>query len=293
MEDEGRRVRGYDMGKRYSRLGDALLGNGVVFRSDSSSPRVINEVSMEIVGKRREEQDAPGSGANDGSVGTKTSLGECLPDEAGVGTLGKDHVGLEDGIPGVLERRAARLQLESVDDELDGERVAVLGDELGGGRVDVEVGRGRVGRGGEETRVEAVLGDEEDGHLVEHLSPDLSNGAAQHDGVSEHSYEGATEDALNTPVSRLVEGLVRIEVDRQRGRVGVVADTTDAGTGPLSHVVVSDVLRVHADHAEDEDESAVDSVERWTRTYVAKKSPHPSPIPPASPHPRHPAAMVE
>jgi hypothetical protein len=86
----------------------------------------------------------------------------------------------EDGVASVLERRTTRLDLHRVDNKLDHERVAVLGNLGLGVLVVVELGRGRVGGGGrEEARCLAVLGDEELGKFKEHLSPDLSDGTAK------------------------------------------------------------------------------------------------------------------
>jgi hypothetical protein len=80
-------------------------------------------------------------------------------------------------------RRPAGLELHAVHDELDGKRVAVLGDERLGERPGrVELGRrsvvvvwlGRVGRR-EEGRREAVLGNEVLGHDEQELGPDLAD----------------------------------------------------------------------------------------------------------------------
>ena len=111
---------------------------------------------------------------------------------------------MDDGVTGLEERRPARLQLHTADDELDNEGVSVLGDERFGAAVDliftgpVEVpgGNGTIllDQGREERIREPVLLYKFIGDDPEDLSPDFTNG-------------------VHTPVTRLVEGLVRRGVD--------------------------------------------------------------------------------
>jgi hypothetical protein len=152
---------------------------------------------LEIVGS---DSSTPWSPALDVSIGTETTLRESFPERAEVLTTGEDLVSLDDGVTSLEERRPARLQLHAVDNELNAESVSMLGDERLGGTVDLELaGSVEVARGDgaifldqrrEEGIRELVLLDEFLGDNPEDLSPDLTNG-------------------VHTPVTRLVQGLVR------------------------------------------------------------------------------------
>jgi hypothetical protein len=167
----------------------------------------------------------PGSGTDDAGVGSETALGEGLPDGAGVLTAGESLVGSEDGVARVLEGRAARLKLHTVDDELRGKKrdqrrkrrnargriatnlnsegVAVLRDLLAGlGEVVlgvVAVGVGAVDGRREEGGVEAVVVDEVLSEGEKELRPDLTDG-------------------MDAPITGLVEELDIRAKERRRGR---------------------------------------------------------------------------
>jgi hypothetical protein len=150
------------------------------------------------------DSSTPWGPAFNASVGTETALRESFPKRTVVLTAGEDLVGLDDGVTSLEERRPARLQLHAIEDELSNEGVSVLGNERLGGTVDlvfagaVEVtgrdGAILFGQRREEGIRELVLLDEFLGDNPEDLSPDLTNG-------------------VHTPVTRLVEGLVRRGVD--------------------------------------------------------------------------------
>ena len=111
---------------------------------------------------------------------------------------------MDDSVTSLEERRSARLQLHTVDDKLSNERVSVLGNERLGGTagivlarsVEVASGDGAIffSQRGEEGVGESVFVDEFLGDDPEHLGPDLADG-------------------VHTPVTWLVEGLVRRRVD--------------------------------------------------------------------------------
>lgn len=89
----------------------------------------------------------------------------------------------------------------------------------------VVVGLGGVG-GREEGIGESVFLDQVLRHDKEELSPYFS-------------------DSMDTPVARLVEGLVGRRVDGRVGRVGEVSDSSDVVGGPSAHRV--DVRSVPTD----------------------------------------------
>lgn len=62
-------------------------------------------------------------------IRTQSTRAESTPELAEVLATGQDLISLDDSIPGVEERRSARLQLHSVQDQLDDQRVAVLGNQ--------------------------------------------------------------------------------------------------------------------------------------------------------------------
>lgn len=114
------------------------------------------------------DSSSPWSLTNDSGVRSQPDRGKRLPDRTGVLSSGPDEVGLDNGISSIKERRSARLELEAIDNELDGKGVAVFGDQrnrsagsidrlLEGGGV-IIVGLRSVGRR-EESVGESVLGD--------------------------------------------------------------------------------------------------------------------------------------
>jgi len=138
------------------------------------------------------------------SVRAEATLRESFPELAVVLAAGENLVRLDEGITSLEERRPAGLQLHSVDDKLSNESVSVLGNEGFEGTISivlarsVEVASGDgpilLCQGGEEGVRETVLLDESLGDDPKHLSPDLADG-------------------VHTPVTWLVEGLVRRGVD--------------------------------------------------------------------------------
>jgi len=111
---------------------------------------------------------------------------------------------------------------------------------------------------------------------------------------------------VNTEVSALVESLVGAGVDGLVDRVRIVPDSSLSVGGPSSHGVVG-VLggRLPDLSGEEVCESEIERSRGEKRTERKEKGqlefenvmsssresnvpPHPSPIPPASPHPRHP-----
>ena len=134
----------------------------------------------------------------------ETTLGKCLPQQAVVFSVGEDLVRLDDRVPRLKEARSARLELHTVNHELDDERVAVTGDKaLGlavGGELlrPVEVVRGHAAvlerHGWEECVGPSVLANQLVRDDKEDLRPDLADG-------------------VNAPVATLVKGAIRRRVD--------------------------------------------------------------------------------
>jgi len=85
----------------------ALERNLKVIRPDTSTPR---RASLQT------------------GIGSQPTTGEAFPDLALVRTTRQNLIRLNDRISGSEERRSARLELHAVEDELDEEGVAVLGD---------------------------------------------------------------------------------------------------------------------------------------------------------------------
>ena len=174
----------------------------MIYRNERQTIRLLASLGeLVIVGS---DSSTPWRPAFNASVGTETALRESFPKRTVVLTAGEDLVGLDDSVTSLEERRPARLQLHAVENELSNEGVSVLGNERLGGTVDlvfagaVEVtsGDGAIffGQRREEGIRELVLLDEFLGDNPKDLSPDLTNG-------------------VHTPVTRLVEGLVRRGVD--------------------------------------------------------------------------------
>jgi len=106
----------------------------------------------------------PRSLSNDPSIRSKPDTSEGLPDGTSIDTSSPQLVRLDDSIPSIKEGRSARLQLHSIDNELESEGISMLGHEGGWlGRiegVDVVVVWLRHVGGREESLGEPVLGNE-------------------------------------------------------------------------------------------------------------------------------------
>lgn len=198
-----RRVSTTAAGDLANLLGDAVGRNVVVLRRSTGAPGSrdsarfdsLSCVTVSTNGGRRKGK------------AYETAFGECSPDRTGIVAVGEDVLGLrgmsqrerrkqeqrmygQNRVSCVDERRSARLALESIDNELQRERVAGLRDLLGRVLVVVE---GRIDR--EQSGGESVLDHEVLGHLEEHLRPHFSN-------------------RMDAVVGGLIERLVRILVDR-------------------------------------------------------------------------------
>ena len=150
------------------------------------------------------DSSTPWGTAVNTSLGTQTTAGKASPKLAEVLPTGQHLVSLNDGITGIKERRATWLKLHAVENELGNECVTVLGYKglLLAERIillrTVEVTH-RDGTISERLRREqgvgvSVLGNETLGDDPEDLSPNFTNG-------------------VHTPVTRLIERLVRRGVD--------------------------------------------------------------------------------
>ena len=150
----------------------------------------------------------PRRASNHPRLRAQPAICKSAPEIAEVLTSGKRVVGIDDGVARVDEGGQARLELHAVDDELEGERVAVLWHQRGCGEcvwverrrmfpsfriqllqgqrravercevgmiVDRKRGVFREGRG-EERVGEAVCADELLGDGEEHFSPDFADG---------------------------------------------------------------------------------------------------------------------
>ena len=147
----------------------------------------------------RANTSAPGRLAVNTSVRAQAAVREACPQVAVVLAASEDLVSLDNGVTSLEETRAARLELHAVKNELNDERVAVLGYQglLVASSVvllrAVEVtSRDRTvsGRGRREQALrETVLRDEAVRNDPQHFSPDFTDG-------------------VDTPVAGLVEGLV-------------------------------------------------------------------------------------
>lgn len=84
--------------------------------------------NAEVVGA---DSSAPWGSTLDLRERTQSTAGEASPEGAGVLTAGQVLVGLDDSITSGEERGTAGLELHGVEDELDHEGVAVLGDRSG------------------------------------------------------------------------------------------------------------------------------------------------------------------
>lgn len=136
--------------------------------------------------------------------GSETTLGKGSPQLAQVVTTSQRAVGVEDGVTGRDESGRAGLEGETIEDELEGEELAVGGHALGvkGRKVGV---------------ILAVLVDE----VPEDLVQDGGPGGA-----------GGVDLVLG------VDGLVGERVGGQAGGVGVLADALGVVVGPGAHGVV-------------------------------------------------------
>lgn len=110
------------------------------------------------------DSTTPRSLSNDPSIRSKPDTSEGFPDGTSIDTSSSQLVGLDDSIPSIKEGRSARLQLHSIDNELESEGVSMLGYERGWFSriegVDVVVVWLRYVRGWEESLGEPVLGYE-------------------------------------------------------------------------------------------------------------------------------------
>ena len=192
----------------------------------------------------RPNSSTPWSLSLNPSIRAQSPTRKRLPQQAEVLAPSQNLVSRDDSITSLEERRAARLQLHSVDDQLHAQRVTVLGDEglaSNSGAVEVARGYGAVleRSRGEEVLCVPVLLDEALGDDPEDLSPDFTDG-------------------VDTPVAGLVEGLVHRGVncfvlqemsvrttdllqERTYRRVDVVTDTLLPVGSPSTHSIV----RVH------------------------------------------------
>ena len=149
----------------------------------------------------------------------EASAGERRPDLVGVGAAGQGDVGLQDRVAGLQKRRVRWLELHPVEDQLHRQQVA-----RGAGRVPLV-----------EVRIEAVLVDQEPGHVPEGRGPDLTG--VVHLVVG----EPAVEPAEGQGVDRHIVA-VRIPADAPAG--GRLAEDVSAGRrgGVLG------IGRLHVEH---------------------------------------------
>ena len=164
-----------------------------------------NLITIFIPARRRHSipicpnSSTPWSLTLDARIRSQPTVGEGLPEQAEVLAASEDLVSRDDSVTGLEEGWAAGLELHSVDDQLNNQRVTVLGDERlasNSGAVEVARGYGAVleRSRGEEVLCVSVLLNEALGDDPEDLSPDFTDG-------------------VDTPVAGLVEGLVRRRVD--------------------------------------------------------------------------------
>lgn len=150
------------------------------------------------------DSSTPGGTTVNTSLGTQTTASKASPKLAEVLPTGQYLVSLNDGVTGIEERRATRLKLHAVENKLGNECVTVLGHKglllaeciILLGTIEVALGNCAIGkrfRREEGVRV-SVLGNETLGDDPEDLSPNFTNG-------------------VHTPVTRLIESLVRRGVD--------------------------------------------------------------------------------
>ena len=150
------------------------------------------------------DSSTPWSLALDLGVRAQATSREAFPQLAVVLATSEHLVCLNDGVTSIKEGRTAGLQFHAIEDKLNDERVAVLGDQRLLVAKDVDLLRAvevtnrdraiseRSGR--VEAVRETVLGDETLRDDPEDLSPDFTDG-------------------VDTPVAGLVEGLVGGRVD--------------------------------------------------------------------------------
>jgi len=197
-----------------------------------SKPRA-NELSADALGDLKvisADTSTPRCRANDGSRRAHAAIREPAPQLTCVLSAGEELVSLDDGITRVEERRATRLELHPVNDELQQQRVSMLGDQracrVRSLLVEIAEGNGAVLEcgGREECSGEPVLGDELLLDDPEDLGPDFTDG-------------------VNTPVTSSVEDLVSRRVDSRVGRVRVVTDTAGLVGSPSAHRVIRVVGR--------------------------------------------------
>lgn len=145
------------------------------------------------------KSSAPGCSTDELGIRSQSTSGETIPNFTRVVTTGQSFVSGQDSVTSVSERRTARLKLHAVEDELENERVTMLGN-LGLGVV-VVVKASFVVFAREwwpQVLREAVLLDKVDADGVEHLGPHFADG-------------------MDTPVASLVQGGVRVQVRRLVG----------------------------------------------------------------------------
>lgn len=75
------------------------------------------------------DSSAPRSLSNDAGIRAQTSLGKRLPDQTSIGSPSSDLISLDDGVSSGEETWSTRLELHTIDDELHGECVTMLGDQ--------------------------------------------------------------------------------------------------------------------------------------------------------------------
>lgn len=171
---------------------------------NTSHPKVDFSRERYLADTRGDGEALSSGGSRVLGSGTKTTLGKASPQLAQVLATSQGAVGIEDGVTGRDKGGRAGLEGEAVEDELEGEELAVGGHAL-------------AVKGREVGVVLAVLVDEVPEDLVEDGGP----GGA-----------GGVDLVLG------VDRLVRERVGGQASRVGVLADALGVVVGPGAHGVV-------------------------------------------------------